>query len=95
MQFLGGILLDLSKSNLLEQQIEAIVLKATREAIEKSYKQFNAKEYFSIKEACEYIGVSFGTFSKFRTLGLKVIEIEGIKRVAKKSIEEFLESYSY
>lgn len=87
--------IELDMPDGLERQIKAIVLTATREAIEQSQKQLTAKEYFSVKEACEYIGVSFGTFSKFRNLGLQVIEIDGIKRVAKKTIEKFLENHSF
>ncbi|WP_253896116.1 helix-turn-helix domain-containing protein [Solibacillus sp. R5-41] len=52
------------------------------------------KEWFSLKEAANYAGVSYNTFKKFRLLGLKVCEIEGIKRVAKKEIDRFLEEYS-
>ncbi|ETT81999.1 hypothetical protein MKZ08_03755 [Viridibacillus sp. FSL R5-0477] len=52
------------------------------------------KEWFSLKEAAIYAGVSYNTFKKFRLLGLKVCEIEGIKRVAKKEIDRFLEEYS-
>ncbi|WP_053582160.1 hypothetical protein [Lysinibacillus contaminans] len=79
----------------LEAQIRLVVLTATKEAIEQSQKQLTSKEYFTIKEACEYINVSFATFSKFRTLGLHVIEIDGVKRVNKKVINEFLENHSF
>lgn len=52
------------------------------------------KEWLSIKEAAKYAGVSNNTFIKFRNRGLKVCEIEGIKRVSKKEIDRFLEEYS-
>jgi predicted site-specific integrase-resolvase len=53
------------------------------------------KEWMSIKEACNYIGVSYNTFMKYREKGLKVCEIEGIKRVSKDEIDIFLNQFSY
>lgn len=79
----------------LEEQLKAVVLAATKKAIEQSQKQLAAKEWMSIQEACEYIGVSFNTFSKFRAMKLPVAEIDGIKRVSKKAIDSFLEKNSY
>jgi hypothetical protein len=52
------------------------------------------KEWMSIKEAYEYIGVSNNTFMKYREMGLKVCEIEGIKRVSKEEIDNFLNQFS-
>ncbi|MFJ7952195.1 DNA-binding protein [Lysinibacillus sp. NPDC096418] len=80
---------------MLEEQIEAVVLNTTEKAIEKYHKKNTAKEWMSIKEACEYIGISFNSFCKLRNLGLKVCEINAIKRVSKKEIDSFLEKNSY
>lgn len=52
-------------------------------------------EWLSLKEAAKYAGVSYNTFITFRHMGLKVCEIEGIKRVSRKEIDNFLESHSY
>lgn len=52
------------------------------------------KEWLSLKEASTYAGVSYNTFIKFRTRGLKVCEIDGIKRVSRKEIDRFLEEHS-
>lgn len=52
------------------------------------------KEWFSLKEAAKYAGVSYNTFMKFRIRGLKICEIDGIKRVSKKEIDRFLEEHS-
>lgn len=79
----------------LEEQLKQVVLSATKEAIEHSQKQLASKEWFSIGEACEYIGVSFNTFSKFRTMGLPVAEVDKIKRVSKKQIDLFLQKNSF
>lgn len=79
----------------LEEQLKHVVLSATKEAIETNQKQLATKSWLSINEACEYIGISFNTFSKFRAMGLQVAEIDGIKRVSKKTIDSFLEKNSY
>lgn len=79
----------------LEKQIEEVVLATTEKAIEKYYQKNAAKEWFSIKEACEYAGVSYNTFMKFREYGLKIAEISGVKRVSKREIDRFLEENSY
>ena len=79
----------------LEKQIEQVVLSTTQKAIEKYHQRNMSKSWFSIKEACEYIGISFNSFTKLRNLGLKVCEIDGIKRVSKKEIDRFLEENSF
>lgn len=79
----------------LEKQIETVVLHTTEKAIQKYYEKNAAKEWMSIKEACEYIGVSFNSFTKLRKLGLRVCEIDGIKRVSKMEINKFLEEKSF
>ncbi|WP_245639492.1 helix-turn-helix domain-containing protein [Viridibacillus arvi] len=53
------------------------------------------KEWLSLKEAATYAGVSYNTFIKFREMGLRVAEIEGIKRVSRKEIDTFFENHSY
>lgn len=78
-----------------EKQIETLVLNTTEKAIEKFYTKIATKEWMSIKEACKYANVSNVTFQKFRTLGLRIAEIDGIKRVSKKEIDRFLETNSY
>lgn len=52
-------------------------------------------EWMSLKEAAKYAGVSHNTFVKFRVMGLRVSEIEGVKRVSRKEIDQFLESHSF
>ena len=53
------------------------------------------KEWMTIKEATAYAGVSYNTFIKFRKIGLKIAEVEGIKRVSRKEIDTFLENHSF
>ena len=57
--------------------------------------QASTKEWMSIQEACSYIGVSYNTFIKYREMGLKVSEINGIKRVSKVEIDNFLNKFSF
>lgn len=52
------------------------------------------KEWFSLKEAAQYIGVSTNTLMKYREMGLKVFVVEGVSRVSRKEIDRFLETYS-
>lgn len=53
------------------------------------------KEWMSLAEAAKYAGVSHNTFTKFREMGLKVCQVEGIKRVSRKEIDNFLENHSF
>ncbi|WP_034774035.1 hypothetical protein [Exiguobacterium antarcticum] len=53
------------------------------------------KEWLTLSESAAYAGVSYNTFIKFRLMGLKVCEIDGIKRVSKKEINSFLERNSF
>lgn len=53
------------------------------------------KEWMSIKEATIYLNVSPNTLKKFRLMGLKIFEIDGVKRVSKKEIDRFLEQHSF
>lgn len=87
--------IELDMPHGLEGQIKTIILSATKEAMEENRKQLVAKEWMSIAEAREYIGVSHVTFQKFRALGLRIAEIDGIKRASKKEIDRFLENNSY
>ncbi|QEA01275.1 DNA-binding protein [Lysinibacillus fusiformis] len=79
----------------LEEQLKVVVLTATKEAIEDGRKQLAAREWMSLKEGAVYANVSYNSFIKFRERGLKVFEIDGIKRVSKKEIDIFLEKNSY
>ena len=53
------------------------------------------REWMTLADAAKYAGVSNNTFSKFRLLGLKVSHVEGIKRVSRTEVDNFLEKNSY
>lgn len=55
----------------------------------------NQSKWLSLKEAAKYAGVSNNKFVHFRLMGLKVCEIDGIKRVSKNEIDRFLEEHSF
>ena len=55
----------------------------------------SAKEWMNLKEGAAYAGVSYNTFMKFRIQGLSVCEIDGVKRVSKTEIDNFLNEHSY
>ena len=76
----------------IENQLKNWVTDAMRD-----YQKHNitTKEWMNIKEAREYIGVSHNTFTKYRELGLKISEIDGIKRVSKAEIDNFLNKHSF
>lgn len=79
----------------LEEQLKQIVFNATKEAMEEQQKKLATKEWLSLKEGALYAGVSYNTFMKFRELGLKVAQIEGVQRVNKKEIDIFMENHSF
>lgn len=90
--------IDLELSKGFEQEIKAVVIQATREVLfteGKRDKETNNKEWLNIKEAAKYAGVSYNTFLRFREMGLKFTEINGIKRVSKTKIDEFLMENSF
>ncbi|WP_438297875.1 hypothetical protein [Sporosarcina sp. FA15] len=79
----------------LEIQLKELMLTSMKEAIEQHKNSQLTKNWMSLKEGALYAGVSYTTFMKFRTMGLKVCEIDGVKRVSKKEINSFLETNSY
>lgn len=70
-------------------------LKEDLAALVKSTLSQPEKKVFTLKEAAEYLNVSFNTFQKFRYEGLKVFEIDGTKRVTKEELVKFIEKHSY
>lgn len=79
----------------LEEQLRHVVLTTLTEAINQHQQQQSAKEWINLKEGAAYAGVSYNTFIKFREMGLKICEIDGIKRVSRTAVDLFLEDHSY
>lgn len=79
----------------MSTNIEEIVMKAIQKALLATQHQFMDSGWLSLKDGASYAGVAYNTFIKFRTMGLQVCEIDGIKRVSRKEIDRFLEDHSY
>lgn len=52
------------------------------------------KEWMTLKEGAAYAGVSNNSLMKWRLMGLKICEIDGIKRISKSEIDNFLKENS-
>lgn len=78
----------------IQDELKALIRNAASQAIDELEKrQKLSKEIFNQKEACEYLGISYGTFQNFRKLGLKISTIQGKTLVTKKEINRFLEEH--
>lgn len=76
-----------------EKSLMESVVNLISSAINKN--KLYSPEWLSLMDAAKYAGVSYNTFIKFRHMGLKVCEINGIKRVSRKEIDRFLEEHSF
>jgi len=85
---------ELNPNLFLDKNLYDVISK-TIEQVLSDYQTHPPKEWMSLKEAAEYTHVSINTFNKFRLQGLKVCEIDGIKRVSKTEINNFLEARSF
>ncbi|QNK88917.1 helix-turn-helix domain-containing protein [Sporosarcina sp. resist] len=84
-----------STINNTETNIEELIVNTLNKALLSTKHAFVKNEWMTLKDAAKYADVSYNTFMKFREMGLKVCEIDGVKRVSRKEIDKFLESYSY
>lgn len=78
-----------------ENAIRALLEGIARDVITKTAeKEINAKQYLSMNETCEYIGISFGTLQRWiREEDFPIIHIQGKKFADKKTIHEFMKSH--
>lgn len=81
--------------NLTTTDIEEIVIKAVQKALQAAHHEFIDSGWLSLKEGAKYAGVSYNTLMKYRTLGLKVCEIDGVKRISRKEIDRFFQEHSF
>lgn len=86
--------LKIDQLKLTEQASDLFIKKVIGEikpALEIAAKELKQREWLSLAEACEYIGVSRGTLaSHFIAKGLPVSKIQQVKRISKKDIDIFL-----
>ncbi len=79
----------------LEKELQTVILTTLRQAILDSQKQNQNREWMSLKEGAAYAGVSYNTLMKYREMGLRVCEIEGVKRISKSEIDTFFSEHSF
>ncbi|WP_225340452.1 DNA-binding protein [Lysinibacillus capsici] len=79
----------------LEKELQAVILTTLRQAVQDFQQQNQSKEWMNLKEGAAYAGVSYNTLMKYREMGLKVCEIEGVKRISKTEIDTFLCRHSF
>lgn len=75
--------------------IEKLIVNAINKALQAAQHQFIENGWMTLKDGAKYAGVSYNTFIKFRVMGLKVCEVDGVKRVSRKEIDRFLERHSF
>ncbi|MGF0471636.1 helix-turn-helix domain-containing protein [Lysinibacillus fusiformis] len=80
---------------LTANEIEGIVLKAVKKALQAAQHEFIDSGWLSLKEGAKYAGVSYNTLMKYRALGLQVCEIDGVKRISRKEIDRFFQEHSF
>lgn len=77
-----------------ENEIRGIFKNAAREVLsEVSKQELSAKEYFTLKDAAEYIGVSFNTlrsWTRSKKFPLRTIQIGGKTFISKRTLIEFM-----
>lgn len=80
----------------LENRLVEAVLTAIQNKIHVPEKQSvgEVAEWMDLKTAAKYVGVSQGTFYNFRLHGLKVTEIDNVKRVNKSELDRFMKKHS-
>ncbi|WP_342533331.1 helix-turn-helix domain-containing protein [Lysinibacillus sp. FSL K6-0057] len=79
----------------LEKELQTVILTTLRQAIQDLQQQHQNKEWMSLKEGAAYAGVSYNTLMKYREMGLRVCEIEGVKRISKSEIDTFFSEHSF
>ena len=75
--------------------MEEMIIKAVHKALLATHHQFIDSGWLALKDGAKYAGVSYNTFLKFRGMGLKICEVDGVKRVSRKEIDSFLGRYSF
>ncbi len=81
--------------NNVDLPIEELIVNVVKQTLQTAKQTFIISEWMSLKEGAKYANVSYNTFMKFRAKGLKISEVDGVKRVSRKEIDQFLESHSF
>lgn len=88
---------ELELSQVVEEKIVATIKAALNESLGTNSQSNNllSGEWLNLKEAAKYAGVSYNTLIKYREMGLEFFEVDGVKRVSKKAINEFYQKHMY
>ncbi|KQL33340.1 hypothetical protein [Psychrobacillus sp. FJAT-21963] len=76
-------------------KIEELIMSFANQASQSPKHPVLISEWMTLANGAKYAGVSYNSFVKFQRMGLKVSQVEGIKRVSRKEIDNFLENYSF
>lgn len=78
-----------------KNELEHIIMEAVQKALQATHHEFFDSGWLSLKDGAKYAGVSYNTLMKYRTLGLQVCEIDGVKRISRKEIDRFFYEHSF
>lgn len=80
----------------LQDELKIMIRNAAAQAIEEAVKrETTGREWMEQKQACEWLGISFGTLQVWRKQGLKVAVVQGKTLLSKAEINRFLEERSF
>ena len=79
-----------------QDELKVMIRNAAAQAIEEAVKrETTGREWMEQKQACEWLGISFGTLQVWRKQGLKVAVVQGKTLLSKTGINRFLEERSF
>lgn len=78
----------------MQVELKDMIRNAAAQAIEEAVKrETTGREWMEQKQACEWLGISFGTLQVWRKQGLKVAVVMGKTLVSKQEVNRFLEEH--
>ena len=79
-----------------QDELKVMIRNAAAQAIEEAVKrETTGREWMEQKQACERLGISFGTLQVWRKQGLKVAVVQGKTLLSKTEINRFLEEHQF
>ena len=88
--------LQIPISDTLQEELKSMIRNAAAQAIEEAdQRETTGREWMNQKEACEWLGISFGTISAWRKQGLRVAVVQGKTLLSKTEVNRFLEEHSF
>lgn len=80
----------------LQDELKSMIRNAAAQAIDEAVKrETTGREWMEQKQACEWLGISFGTLQVWRKQGLRVSVVGGKTLVSKTEINRFLEEHQF